>query len=693
MKTKNEIVAIETPEVLSKYLKPLYIIEDYTHSEESYKAFQERIYNIIKGCFEHKDCREYPVKFSFYRKDTKVYKLQLRHFIVNVFIWYPFVNTHEFSNVLDETYIIDCFNDIPNITQFINKKLISTLREFSIRNTIINRSISEVLYNLRRISTDFSIILNLTISTETFLDIYESNPRMREIMETKFPLDMQPYEIEQELASLQSEEVEILKGMKNNPLGVILRAGTGIKHKQLVEFTINQGLKPNLDGVTIPIPINSSTLIRGLEKPSYLYIDALGARKSLIMNKVVMGDAGYFGKLLLLLARTLSLSKTVSDCGTKHYLPIEIKNEKILKKYNGRYYKLHEKESLKLLNVEKDKHLIGQIVLFRGPITCICPNQDEVCHKCFGITSLINLDIADGVAGFETEEVTKVINQMILSTKHLLTTISEKIEFTPQDKFDKFFYIYAGEISPRISHNNNEDLDNWSIWINPSHLQKADELDDDSSFNTFIPGSFYLQNTQTGELIEINSKDKRKLFLTDECLELMKKNRGYIKFKDMSDDITLFQLVIINNELTKPLYSLMDLLEKERKPKKGEEKMTYSQMAQTFTELLVESGIDAMALAGELIINRLIRKLPDDDYERPDFSTDEVPPYQIYTVLKALKRNKSAYIGLASEDIKAQFLNDDFFTTKVGRSFIDVYYSKKTSTERLKEIAKRIQEA
>ena len=46
--------------------------------------------------------------------------------------------------------------------------------------------------------------------------------------------------------------------------------------KQLAEFTISEGLKPSLEGVTIPMPIENSTLLRGLDRPSYLYIDATG---------------------------------------------------------------------------------------------------------------------------------------------------------------------------------------------------------------------------------------------------------------------------------------------------------------------------------------------------------------------------------------------------------------------------------
>ena len=79
----------------------------------------------------------------------------------------------------------------------------------------------------------------------------------------------------------------------------------------------------------------------------------------------------------------------------------------MLHKFNGRFYMLEGDEDLRLLNSATDDHLIGQTVWFRSPITCAC--GDTICHKCFGTTSLLNLDIADGVSGFEVEETTKVV--------------------------------------------------------------------------------------------------------------------------------------------------------------------------------------------------------------------------------------------------------------------------------------------
>lgn len=678
MSTKNnEVPIITNVEELTKYLRPIYIIEDYLVSDEMYRKFQEDIYTVIKGCFEHKECREYMVKFKFYRDDTTIHELQFRHFITNAFLWYPFIHLYDVSSVLDETFILDCMNDIPYIRNYINDKIISVLRDCSIKNTVLNRAVSEVLYNLRRISTDFSLIINTTISAETFLNLYNENDRIREIMETNLSIESQPSEIEEKMNELMKEEIEIIKGIKDNPIGIMLRAGTGIKPKQLSEFTIAMSLKPDLSGVTIPLPISSSTLINGLNKPSYHYLDSLGARKSLITNKKVMGSAGYFGKVVLLLARTLSLSKTVSDCDTKHLLEITISSDKMLKKYNGRYYKLKQNGPTLLINSKKDTHLIGKTILLRSPITCAC--HDEVCHKCFGTTSLLNLDISEGVTGFEVEESTKVVNQMILSTKHLLTTISEKIEFN--DAFYKFFSITAGEINPILNNDEVENIDDWAVWIDPNDVQKSDELDDDSFFNTYINGKFYVQNLVTKEYVEISSKDNREMYLTETCLELMKKGKGYIKFADMDESMSLFELVIMNNELTRPLYMLMDLLNKS----KVDSDMTYHEMAQTFTELLVDASIDAMAISGEVIINRLIRKDPDEDFVRPDFSNTDIGPYQILTVLKALENNPSPLIGISSQYLRKQLISDDILK-KQGTSYIDVFFKKDTPTKRLKEI-------
>lgn len=275
----KEVPDIHNTMELSKWLRSIYIIDNILTDKETYDDFLNRLTNIVRGCFCIKECREYPIKFKFYQKDKKTYTLELRHFFINIILWYPFIDLYG-TNVLNSSFIMDCNKDIQNVNEYINEKLIVTLRDYNVKSTEINYDISNVLYNLRSISLDFSIIMGLNFSLNTFIDLYEGNDEIRDMMEITFEQTMQPYDIETKLHELQEREIDIYKSDKKNPIGVILRAGSGIKHKQLTEFTIADGLMPSLEGLTIPEPIENSLLIKGFNKPSYLYIAAVGSRKS-----------------------------------------------------------------------------------------------------------------------------------------------------------------------------------------------------------------------------------------------------------------------------------------------------------------------------------------------------------------------------------------------------------------------------
>ena len=114
-------------------------------------------------------------------------------------------------------------------------------------------------------------------------------------------------------------------------------------------------------------------------------------------------------------------------------------------------------------------------------------------------------------------------------------------------------------------------------------------------------------------------------------------------------------------------------------------KETYEEMCQEFVELLVDAGIKAMSISGEVLINRLIRKDPDDDFKRPDFSKKKIGPYKILSVIKALVSNESALIGLSTQDLKKQILSDELLK-KTGTSYIDDFFMPEVSTERLSEL-------
>lgn len=704
---EKEVPYIHNTEELSLWLRPIYIIENYIVDYDTYNSFMRKLLNIIRGCFCIYECRTYPVKFKFYKKDNETQTMELRHFVINMILWLPFVELYD-ANILNKDLILDCKSmfdqeknpweiqqvkdmreEVPLIEDYINNKLIIVLRDHHIKPTITNQCISQVLYNLRNISIDFSVIMGLNFSALTFMHMYEDHDEIRDIMECTFDETMQPSDIEVKLQELQDREVDIYKSIPANPVGVILRSGTGIKLKQFAEFTISEGLKPSLEGVTIPKPIENSTLLRGLSHPSDLYIDATGARKSLVMNKKVMGNAGHFGKLVLMLARTLSMSTEISDCGTKHLVEYEVKSKKHLKKLNGKYYKEHEDDTdLLMVDSKYDKKLIGKKIYVRSAVTCAL--GDHVCPKCVGITASTNFDIADGLSAFESEEVTKVVNQSILSTKHLLTTNSEVINFNAD--FYDFFFLLAGEINPNINENDKVDnIEDYAIYINPEDVTKLEEQDYDSLYNTCISnGRFYIRNIADPEAedILIQAEGEKEIFLTETALEMQKKGKGLIYFKDLDDDCKLFEMVIMNQELTKPLYELMQLLNKQNTDSIND---TIDSMSQHMLDILIESNIDANVIAAELIINRLIRSIKDP-YVRPDFYSNELEPYQIYTVAKALEKNKSPLMGLSFQHFKRQFLSDDLYEERNGTSFIDPFFWKEVPTDNLKLYSKLAKE-
>ena len=267
----------------------------------------------------------------------------------------------------------------------------------------------------------------------------------------------------------------------------------------------------------------------------------------------------------------------------------------------------------------------------------------------------------------------------------MLTTNSEVIEFNSE--FYDYFSILGGEINPIINENNKvDDINNYAIYIDPEDIVKMEEQDYDSLYNTCIGnGKFYIRDIEGNKPdITIQAEGEKEIFLTETTLELMKKGKGLIYFKDLDDDIKLFEMVIMNQELTKPLYDLMNLLNKQRTDEIDE---TIETMSQKFLDLLIESKIDANVIAAELIINRLIRS-DINMYERPDFSNEELEPYSMYTVSRALEKNKSPLIGLSFQNIKRQFLSDELYENRHGTSFIDPFYWTNIPTDNLKKYAK-----
>lgn len=659
-------------------LQPLYVIHNFMETEAKYRELIESIHEIIMASFELEECRTYPVKFKFYPRDKEIHTLELRHFLVNLWLWFPLLEVYAWDDVMNEEFIMDCSKmNKNNLNKYLDKYAIKVLIKYNIKGDLMNRRVAETIHNLSCIASETSSIMMCTFSLETFLKMYRDNERYRELFNTEYPSTMQPVEIEQDLDIKTNECIEMFKADPKNPIGMIFRSGTGIKPKQFGEFTISEGLIPDINGKTIPIPINTNTL-KGRTKPSEHMIAASGARKSQILNDKVMGKAGYFGKIVTLMALNKKLSTTTFDCETRHLVPIFIKDKKWLSKYDARYYRTDDDPKLRVLDADIDTDLIGKRIYVRSPETCCC--EDGVCMVCYGKNAVVAWDIPEGVAGYGAQEITKVVEQNILSAKHLLSTNSEEIVFN--DEFNKFFSLVADEIT--INLDSDIDASEWGIFINPDDISREDEMDDDSTFNTTITsGVFYMKNLKDGSMIAMHSAENKELYPSAEIINKFSNRRGgkdYVPLADLEEGQSIFEIDIMNNELTKPLYDIMALLNK--KDDSGKE-YTVGEITEYFVSLLIQSGINAKALQAELILSCLIRE-KDNLMNVPDFSRKHVKPYKFLTVRDGIGNLKSPLIHLAYQDNKKHLLRDSTFDSKHEASYMDEWFKKSSPTRMFK---------
>lgn len=671
----TQVPFIRDINTLKKYLQPLYIIEDYQRDFEGYEKFLSEHRNIVRACFTTKECREYPVRFKFYPEDTKIHELELRHFLYNLYCWYPFCELYG-VRVMSEDQILQA-EQTPYFNDYVNNQLIGPLQALSVKQKKINQMIAEVINLMTTISLDFSDLMGLTFSDVDFFKMWD-DPEYRELMMYTSPENAQPSEIEGKLNEYEKRFITKLLADESNPIGIILRSGTGLKTKQLVEFFIAIGMKPTLTNEVMPICVDNSSLIGGLDRASYIYTDGMGARKPLIMNATVMGDAGYFGKNLNECVQTLKMSTRKTMCNSKHLVSYKIKTKKHLKSLVGKFYKERlDDDHFKILK-KTDTHLIGKTIHTKSIITCNC-GQDLVCPVCIGDKAELLFDIASGIGTYLSMEVTKKFEQDVLSTKHLLTTDSEKIEFTKT--FHKYFRLVANEIIFNPEDANN--LDDLAIFIDPKKVSKLEEYDDDATFNTYIAdGSFQIVDTMTGEAIDVQIKNDKELFITKDASELMREHKGYISFKQIEPEMQIFAVVIQNNEKTKPLYELKGMLNKDSK-----ENLTIDEAAQKVLDIFVEAGFSAPMIAGEMILNRLFRD-EDNVMYRPNFGRYRKPKYRLCTLARVMEHNSSALLGFGFQNLKRQAMNPDL-EERTSPCYIDGVYKEEIDMRPLKKYGEK----
>lgn len=241
---------------------------------------------------------------------------------------------------------------------------------------------------------------------------------------------------------------------------------TGVfKETQILQVIGPRGVVEDIDSTPFRNPI-----MRGFAKGFRLFHDSLiesrSASKSLYFNSELLRNAEYFARKLGITAMIIERVHP-GDCGTTRYLPVRIRDadkgeendgEKLrrsdLEVMNGKMYMDKEDGKLKVIRPDA-KHLIGQLLNIRSPITCNHPDPHGICATCFGQIAE-SLQIETNIGHQCGASTTQKSSQNVLSTKHLdassvIETILIHPDFRPWIKTNKKgdSYMLADQLKGR----------------------------------------------------------------------------------------------------------------------------------------------------------------------------------------------------------------------------------------------------
>lgn len=730
----DEGLTPQAKEIMKMLDEKIFIIDDVVEEgkrigdekgdEEYYKTFYQDFYNKLLLSelhgFEHKEFREHPVYFKFHNDpDEELKHLEFRHFVLNLVFWYPIISAD--PSTLSDVHIVTkpMMRKLSTgfIAGYMNKFY---AKPYAKRIDYRTRSetFADVNFLFNKIPLKFNDFIGLSISIEELRDMAKRMPDFNEglyvrIDETKQPAEQEEQKHAYDKAQLtRIEEDEELTTLRT------LVGSKSVKNAQLAEFVSIIGNKPDENGRTISTPINNNYLTGNLASIPKYYINNISGRKAAVTNHEFMGPGGHVLMLVALLSAQVKLSPTTMDCNTVNPIPITIRSDDHLRRMDGRRYRYTQMMPYQIIDYDKDKHLIGQTVWVRSPITCGC--HDGVCRECYGELYYTNKDMHSvGAYGAFTQF--NPIVQGLLSAKHFQGTSSKMIDFG--EEFNEFFIVATTDI---ILNPDLEDMELYSLVILVSDIESSDysnddddmekgqkfgngknkkkgkkkrdddddmdDMDDDEMtddemeyrLNYYVPKFYVVKNLHSKkkeimEITEFIDPNTKELYMHDDLLMRMSEGSVdlfehqayyYLDFEDISLEEFIFMVDVKNNELTAPMKKIQALIHNQNHAGAS----TYEEIAQMMLDLTIESKIDAAGVHGELIIRQLVRRAINQ-HKRPDFNRIVSPAdYVVLSVLVALKQNPSFSVSMSASYLKYQLIQLTSTFNKYESSDLDWWY-------------------
>ena len=604
-----------------------YILSDL----DIYEKEKKRLLDIIRSDLNN--------RFNLIDVQTPwgVETFKITNLITNLIAYRPFV---EFGQKLpSERFVLECKNiSTEKIEDYMDELIPMFFSDFDFND--LSESIASIIEEMDSISIEFNIYFGNTINLRNIVESMDESDEVDRIIHKNIDESMTFEDMEKSNNKDTNELIKILTSEKSKScFKPYLLCGEGINKGQFTQMFVNIGPRPDLEGNVYPEIINTN-FIMGLLNAANYYLDSSGGRKASITNNTQVKKAGYTMRKLSFLCMDTFLSRTTTDCGSRRAIKFFVKDKKTLERISLRYYHPNMLSNEKILIRETDEHLIGKTIFLRSPVTCTC--KDGICKTCYG--TLPNDDIHIGTLAILI--LTSQLTQRLLSSKHLLKTISEKIDF--DKKFLKYFYLDGNSIMPQESMN-------FKIVINRDDINDEDE-DGKKSINTFKIVDKEGEKQITVEKDLIISEDISYIFESyKQVYEIDTKNL---------DETAVFYIIIENNELSKSLHQILNLIDNKKAIESD-----IDMMVSKFNDLLNDSGITINLVHIECIIRELTRDVVNVT-RRPDF-TDPNVPYTILRMTEANMKSPSIFKSFSFEQIKKQIYDPSSYL-KDGASSLDL---------------------
>ena len=586
--------------------------------------------------------------------DTLV--LSLFDYMYNLMFWHLIVDVGEEIQSIHLFWYEDITKrNIKEYMDYIFVKRQRTKIPFIMLNNIPDAAIS----GFRSLS-QFQMWLANTLCFKDTIDLMEKYPEFNETIHldlTGVPMaDVKDIGIK-----AAHKQIDYIKN-SDHCLRDSFRAQEAINVKQYKEVAVNIGSKPDGLGGVFPHIINHSFMNGGLTTPEEMCIESSIGRLAQILQKGNVGESGAFARRLGLNNQDTKIHYNPHySCDTRNFETITIKNGIILQMLDMRYYRFKENDIDHLLDASKDKHLIGQTLLFRSPMKCASAARGHgICYKCYGDLAYVNNDINPGQIAAEL--LSSIYTQILLSAKHLLE--SKVIEMRWTEGFEELFCVTFNTIGLYPD----KEYRNIKIMI-PSDIQNDDELDD-VIYSDYV--NSFIVKFPNGETLDIHTADSDEIYIHPDLMNVLKMSPddGEYITVDMSkivDIPVLFMINFRNSELSRTMQQIKNIIDNKTSIKKYDS----NTILEAFIDTNIEGGIHLNSVHFEVLLMNQIRAF-EDRLDLPDW-TNPGELCQILTLYEAIRDNLSISIRLQNTTIDKALINPD--TRRITKpSNMDVYF-------------------